>query len=71
MIRDEPEAIDAVSEEETITISLLIHEAYAFFDISSQDIEKLRYGWGKWAGVAEPGPFGTHPDPDPRIRTSD
>ncbi len=47
MIRDEPEAIDAVSEEEKITISLLIHEAYASFDISSQDIEKLRYGWGK------------------------
>jgi hypothetical protein len=46
VIRDEPEAIDAVSEEK-ITISLLIHEAYACFDISSQDIEKLRYGWGK------------------------
>jgi hypothetical protein len=47
VIRDEPEAIDAVSEEEKITISLLIHEAYASFDISSQDIEKLRYSWDK------------------------
>lgn len=43
VIRDEPEAIEAASEEEEkITISLLIHEAYATFDVSSQDIEKLR-----------------------------
>jgi hypothetical protein len=41
VIRDEPEAIDA-ADEETITISILIHEAYNTFDISSQDIEKLR-----------------------------
>jgi hypothetical protein len=42
VIRDEPEAIDAVQDEEKITISLLIHEAYSSFHISSEDIEKLR-----------------------------